>query len=417
MKFKTRASDLISALEVVSVITPKVSGSEDKWLLFKIKDSRCYVYAADTTHIVRADFEVFDADTEGSFVVPYEKAKAIKYLDGTLKIEASSDPASGRYWVKYDTEDGGNGDWATANPALVAISDDRLDGAGTEFEFPAGLLKEALSNCSSTLNTVTDQDPDYLRTVQIFDDSKEEWAKGNGTMFSSNGSQLRYFYSEAFKGKGFSIHYQHLRLLPSFLAKSEGSVTIRVGVGSTCAVNSQGHVLSWTHHTKTHEKYRYFSLDSDQYVLKAPKDLLLKALRSVKSALGEKRDRIRVQYSASEQSLRFFASDGSNKTNSVPVGVKPEIEEGGAGALGGEKDIAFNASVDNIIDLVKDARGFEVQLRFGVVKIPSSGKEATLVRSVEDFIMTASGNVAISQGEAKEECYQCRVTRYTPSKE
>lgn len=416
MKFKVRASELVGVVDVVSVVPAKAQQDGPAGLKFVVEGDRCTIYSTDGQRQAQAFVEISEVDGEGSFVVPSSNIGSIRYLDGDEWVEFEATSENGSFSVKYETQSGANGDWATFDPREISSMGESVESlSGTEAEFPAAILREALSTCKAFAlkSGETRSDRECFKTVQLFDASEEAWAKGNGHMFAADGIRSCYFHSTALEDKGLAVHAQHLPFLASFLAKSEGLVKVRVGSSVTYLTNSKGQSLGWTHHTNNHAKFSYYPYAKDGFVLLARKDQLVKALKFVRSNMG-KSDKIRVAYTHADKSLRFVASDGSSKNASMPVGVKPLADEDW-GQAGSTSDVAFNASADSLIELVDAVKGFEVTLRLAVVNV--SGKDRVLIRTVEEFSLTEGGKVVVSQDDSKEVTYPCRVTRFMPSKD
>ncbi len=152
--------------------------------------------------------------------------------------------------------------------------------------------------------------------------------------------------------------------------------------------------------------------------MKAPKDLLVKALRYVRAGLDAKRDKIRILYSHTDKQVQFLTSEVSGKDNSMPIGVVPVVDDGFGGGAGGEtSDFAVNVNVDQLLELLDPMKSHEVDLRVAVVP-PKGGrtKEAHLLRTIETFYLDDNGKPLIAPEDAKK-AYECRVTRFMPSRE
>lgn len=426
MQFKIQAKALNEALSVVGIVTPRpVTPQGGAGYLFVVTAQTCRIYSRDALHQVRVDVDIEEVDGEGAFVYPAEKVSAMTYLDGLVHFESGCDKANDRYWVRYETEGGFKADDASFDPQIVMqLMDSQLEEATIKHTFPVAVLREALDLAKGYLAKPNDgRVEDNYKTMQLFDTTKPEWADGDGVLFAADGVRACYVACDAFKGKGISIHGQHMPFLSSFLSKCEGEITIKIGDTATFAINKkEDRVLGWAHHVKQHGKYAYYPREMEGYVLKAPKDLLIKALRYLRSRLDSKRDKIRVSYTCEDTSLRFHASEAAGRGDAFPVGVVPLEEEittkdgkvASAGKKGREEDFAINANVNHLLDLVEPVKGHDVDLR--VVLVPeANGRQArALFRTIEKFWWSVDGKLLIKEEEG---AHECEVTRFMPSKD
>jgi len=419
MRFKIQAQELNEALGVVGIVTPRpVTPMGPAGFLFVVREGRCYIYSRDAQHQARVDVAVEEVEGEGSFIYPADKIAALKYLDGVIDFEAGHEVESDRYWVRYHAS-GATEERSTINPGLMQTIDEALENTKEETVYPSALLREGISMTKAFLASANDgRARDNFKSLQLFDDSNEEWKKGDGTLFAADGVRACFFFCEAFQGKGLGIHGQHLPLLTSFLGKCEGDVTIKHGEGVTYAINSVGQVLGWAHHVHQHEKFSYYPYKKDKFVLKAPKELLVKALKFVRAGLDPKKDKIRITYSHEGKTVQFLTSEGAaGKASSMPVGVQPIADDGKGGGESSETaDFAANANVNQLLELFEPLRGFEADLRVAVIPPKQGRKEAHLFRTVEEFWLDGNGKVIISP-EDSEKAYECRITRFMPSRE
>jgi hypothetical protein len=386
--------------------------------LFVVKGDQCFIHSRDALRRVRAEVAITDADGDGYFIYPADRIACMKYVDGWVAFEAGHDEGEDRYWVRYETEGGAKQERSSYDPRLMQALDEELEKTGEEHTFPAALLREGISVTKSYLAKAADSRvDDHFKTLQLFDKSKKEWESGDGHLFAADNIRACYFYCEAFCGKGLAIHGQHLPALATFLSKCEGDVTIKLGEGVTFVIDAKGRALGWSHHVKQHGKFSYYSYKMDKFLLRTPKDLLVKTLRYVRTELDSRRDKIRIQYEHEDKSLRFQASEASGKTSSAPVGIEPVKDDHGSGGDGDSKDFAANANINYLLDLVEPMKGHQVDLRAAVVPAAQGRREMVLFRTTEEFWLSASGKVLISKDDSKEEAYLCRVTRFMPSKD
>ena len=416
MKFKLQAAALNEALSVVSIVPPRpITPQGGAGYLFVVEDGTCQIYSRDSLHQARAEVKITDADADGSFVYPSDKISSLKYVDGWIEFESGHDEEEDRFWVNYVTEGGAHAERASFDPRLIQSLDEALAKAGDEFVFPAAVFREGLNIVRGYLSKPNnDRVDDSFKTLQVYADGK-----GDGHMFAADGIRCCYAFCSAFEGKGLSIHGQHLPFLMAFLGKSTGDITVKMGDGATYAINDSGQVLGWAHHVKKHGKFKYYPFKADGFVLKVPKDLLVRVLRHVRNELDGRKNKTRITYDHEPKTLQFQASEATGKASSIPVGVSPvDLGEQGGGGKAATEDFAHNINIDQIIDLVDPMRSHEVSLRVAPYKDEGSGKMAALIRTYEEFLMNDAGKILISSDdEAEGKVHQWRVTRFMPSKD
>lgn len=425
MKFRVQSQDLIKALEVTSIIPPKVvTGKGESGYLFVVKDGKCHINSRDDFRCIRTPVPITDSDGDGFFIYPADKISGLKYVDGWVSLEAGHDEKDNRYWVRYETESGASGEQNSHNPALMKSLDEDLEKEGTEYTFPAALLREGIAATKAYLAPAEDgknkgTDLGHFKTLQLFDKSKPEWEKGNGCLFAADNVRACFFQCQTFCDKGLAVHGRNIPAITSFLSKCEGTVTVKIGETMDFLIDPTGRVLGWTHHTKQHSQYKYYSDKLDRFMLRVPKEPLVRALRHVRTELGDRQDKIRIQYGYESKTLRFQASGGSGRTQSAPVTVEAlSNEETGAGKDGSTADFGSNININHMIDLVEPVKGHQIELRAAVVKAKKEGqRDVMLFRTIEEFWLSNSGKVLISPDQSEDGAHQCRVTRFMPSKD
>jgi len=418
MKFKVNVTDLNAAVDVAKIVTPKpVTSKGGAGFLFVVKGDRCFVYSRDTLCVSRASFGIFEADGEGSFVYPAEYIDSFKYLDGhTCTFEAMA-LEDDKFLVRYEASNGAKSERMSFNPQLLSTCDEDLTATTTSYDFPSAILRDAIGAARPFMVKSDRGGEDHLKTLQIFDTSRPEYSRGDGNLYASDSTRMIWYWSEAFMGKGISIHGQHLSSLVGFLAKSTDKVTVRVGDHFTFVENAEGHVLGWPKHYKMHPKYAYYSTDSDLYVLLVDRVPLLGALNYVRGELDSSRDTIKLHFDHARSVLRFVISEGSSKAEyTLPVKIKPRVvEEEGKEVVtpwAEASDWAHPVSVNHLMDLVREVRGNQVEIR--VIAFQKGSKKVAMLRTIDDFRLDGQGKVVI---EATEGSYPCRVTRFMPSKD
>lgn len=416
MRFRAQITDLNEALGLVSVVTPRPIPNQGAGYLMVVSGTTCSVYSHDGARKAKTSFEVSDVDGDGSFVLPVEKVSALKYLDGYADFKAGK--SDDRFFVEYESEAGAKQEFSTFDPMAIKPFDEELAAPsnGEGDVFPAAILREALNLVKPFFSPLADSrvSDEAFKTIRLFDGRTDDTKKGNGVMYAADKVRAGYFSCEALKDMSLSVHGQHLPVLLSFLAKCEGNVTILACASSTFVRNSKGQVFGWPHQTKQHEKFSYYGLKMDQFILRMPKDLLVKALRYVRNGIDPRKDKIRVQYSYENKTLQIVASEEASRIESPPVGVLPvEESETGAGSLGNKEDFAANLNLNQFLELVEPMKGHEVTLR--VANVPLNGETQTLLRTIEEFHLNEQGRVVIPSPEG-EKAYPCKVTRYMPSR-
>lgn len=414
MKFKLEATQLISALEVVQVVTPRaVTSQGGSGYLFVAKGDKCYIYSRDSTSVARAECPIQDLDEGGSFVYPAEAIGALKFLDGfSITFESKVEDGE-KFFVSYSASNGAKAERTSFNPQLLSTCDDDLNGTTTTYEFPPLVLREAITLSRPFLAKANDtRTEDQYKALQMFDASNPEMKRGDGHLFSSNSTQVFYFWCEAFLGKHFEVHGQHLPALLSFLTKSTGPVTFRLGAHFTFAQNSAGHVYGWPKHAKTHAKFSYYALAKDMYVLAVDRVPLLGSLQYLRSELSSQRDKIKLIFNHDRKLLQFAVSEGNSKVEAPDVQVRPKNREGTEDPWMEPKDVTCAVNVDHLIDLVSSVKSNQVEIR--ILLVPKGDREVAMIRTVDEFRLDPATGKCVVEGEGT---LQCRVTRFMPSKD
>lgn len=414
MKFKLNATDLIAALDVVGIITPRpVTPQGGAGYLFVVKGERCYVYSRDALCVARADFAVTEVEKEGSFVYPAEYTSHLRLLEGqTLRFEAEAQEDD-RFVVRYESSGGNKAERTSFSPQLLLPCDDDLNATKTSYTFPAAILREGISLSRPFLAKVTDTGiEEQFKAIQIFDKSKPEYAKGDGHLFASDGVKTFYFWSEAFASKGLEVHSQHLPAFISFLAKSGDAITLKCGDHFTFVENAKGHVLGWPRHAKTHGKFSYYPLKSESYVFAVDRVPFLNAIQFTRGELDAKRDKIKFSFNHERRFLQLDISEGTSKANSNPIPVRVKAKEDGTEWML-PKGWTFSVNIDHLLDLVNGMKGHEVELRVLMLAQEGTRKEVAMFRTIDDFRLDNAGKPTVES----EGSYKCRVTRFMPSKD
>lgn len=413
IEFRAQAADINEALGVVSIVPPRpITPQGGSGYLFVVKGERCFLYSSDSLHTARAEFPIEPVEGEGSFIYPSENIGLLKLAgDGTITFSVSSE--GDVHKVSFKSTSGAKDSRSSYDPRLMSTCDKAVEAATNEKVFPVGVLREALTNAKAFIADGKENRPDdHFKTAQIFDSSKPEWAKGDGVLLAATGVTAFYFQSDAFVGKGLAIHSQHLGLVSTFFGQCQGEVTIRSGTNMTFATDSKGRVLGWTNHEKTHPRFVFYALDLDTVKLDVPVGAMTSAVRYMLSALGKTQDKIRVVYEASEQRIFLRSAASNSETESFPVPVIPQADSAA-------QDVSFFCNIHHLFNLLSGAKGDRVSLRLAVQeKNEKRSKEVVLARTIDEFLLDKDGKVVPGTSEGKPEgAYQCRVTRFMPSKE
>ena len=133
--------------------------------------------------------------------------------------------------------------------------------------------------------------------------------------------------------------------------------------------------------------------------------------------MGDKLDKVRVEYTHGDQCLRFRASGPFGKIDSFPVECKVEEEEitgkpVKAGSKGLESDFSLNADINYLISLFDGVKGHKIALR--VMTTSKGSKQYGMFRTIDKFLLTNDGKIPI---EETEETQECQVIRFMPSRD
>ncbi len=417
MRFKISAEALNDALDTVSIVParPVTPNRGEAGYLFVVRGDSCVIYSGDANHVARAPAPITDVEGEGAFIYPAAYVDSFKYVSGDISFEIENEGE--KHIIRYAAESGIGAERASFDPQLITPFDADLAEATDERDFHVAILREAMAYAKPFIPKHSDKHAeDHFKTLQVFDQSKAEWEKGNGYLYAANGTQAFYFYSEAFQGKGLAVHGQHIGALTAFLGKAEGIVKVRTGKRMTFLTDSKDRVLGVGRYDKMHGKFVYYSLKQDKIVLDVPVPPILKAMKYIRAELNRERERVRIQFTPSQDgtgAIQFQFSDGSNKATSFDVPVKV-LQNETAGGFG------FYVNINMFMELFSGPKGENITLR--VIVIPADErrpKESAAFRTIDEFWLDEKGTVVAGSGVEEsgrpEGAYQCRVTRFVPS--
>ena len=413
MKIDFNLSDLISALDLVSIVNPNpVTGPNNAaGYLFVVKGNECSLYARGEETVSKAKFNLISSDGDGSFVFPSENLGAslrpLLKEEETCVIEATSE--EGKYIVSYKTSpDGSEAEFGSFDPALVSMVDDDLEAAAIFHEFSSGVLREALSLSKPYIADVKSGKAENLMGVEVLD--KDRIPKGDGYLYAAEEKSAYYFWSDHFNGKSLEIHGKHLGSLLNFLSKSSGTVTIRKGKNNTFAVNDQGCVFGWSKHNKLHDKFNFYTLKRDALVVQVVKTRMLNALYSTKGTMKKDKVKVKFNFDSDKQKISFEVPEAKGKSIKVDVVFKKD-DDAGVEPVEIPKSFSIGANIDQLISLIESMKGHNIELR---TLIQTENDKATLClfRTIDDFrLELATGKVT----PELEGSVACRVTRFMPS--
>lgn len=418
IKFKVQASDLMTAVDMVSIVPPRPITPQGNtgYLLVVKKDEKggdvCYIYSQDALRVARASFPISDVEGEGPFIYPAQHIDAFKFVEGqgTFTVQNEGDA----FTVAYDFGKGTGGKRNTFDPRLLGTCDKELEAAINVREFPISLLKEGMS--LSAPFTAKEKDThveEHFKTFQVFDASNPDFTKGDGYLYASTGVQAFFLHSDELKGKPLSLHGQHFGVFAQFLQKCDGNIKVLTGANKTFATDSLGRVLGWAHHKKTFTSFSYPKLSLDKTVLIVEKAKMLNSLSFTASELSPTRNKIRVEFDHTASELRFRVTEADSQSTSPPVNVEiPKTVDGTPISEG--RDIQTNVNIEHLVELIKNSKSEKVELRL-MVHAGENGKEKVMLRTIDEFWLDAKGHVVggsgVEAGKEPKDAYRCKITR------
>ena len=416
VSFKVQPAALNAALDVVKIVEPRPftpqGASGFLFVVRKDADGKdlCFIYSRDETRMARAYCEISDVQGEGAFILP-GSIDSFKFVENPITFTA--DCVDDVYTVKYDLGGGAGAERPSFDPRYIGPFDKKLDEATGDKDFPSSILLQALDMATAFAADPKDtQKEEHFKTYQIFDDTNEAWAKGDGTLFAANGTCAFFFSCEAFKGHGFQIYGGHLPKLMQFLARASGKVTVKSCPGMTFVVDGNGSVLGYSQVMAAHTKYARHK--TDHIILEISKKMATNAIKYMQTEMKGKEDKISFAYDHAEQTIRFRLLDNV-KAASVPVPVKSK--EGSQ-----ERDAAFNMSANQLLSLFEKTKAEGVEFRICVLPATETHKkERAMFRTVDEFWLDNEGKVVGGSGIAADKrpegAFKCFVTRFMPGRD
>lgn len=434
--FKADADAVRSALDIIRIITPPgVTEQGLSGFLFvvgkkndKKEDGQagpddgkdfCWVYSRDALHAARAEFPITDVQgTNGEhlgFVYLANHIDSFKYVRGEVAFNVKNDFEGNSFVVRWGYGAGASTERVTIDPRLLASLDKRLAEAKDHHPYRTALLKEALKAGKGFLSDDSDRNAkDEYKILNIYDATMSKDGKGDGTLHATDGFQRFYFSCDDFKGKGLQIHTKHIGLLESFLAKCGSEAVICTGTEMNYAMSTDGtRVFGWTKHTKPALEYKALPKGWDKTVLLVKdRNMLVEQLNFIKSEMEKGRDKIKIEYNNDSKQLRFHILAGA-KTTSLPIDV--DLAEGSEG-----RSYTHDVNVEQLLGLFKDVKAAVVEFRMFLMEEHGGPKGGAGFRTVDEFWLDPEGKVVggsnMTPDPANGQVFQCKVTRFMPSK-
>lgn len=417
MKFKIKLSTLMQALDTVSLVKP-MNKQGDSGYLFVVQGNVCHIHSEDANHRARASCgDLLDVEGEGAFVFPADDIKAFKYLtEEYVGFQTKID--QGVHVLNWGPEGLEGAEINSLDPRGFSPVDKEFSSAEESHAFPVSLLREGLTLARPYLAEPGDNTKEYFQSIQVFDASKPDWEKANGTLYASDNKKFFAFYCEALVDKGLNIHRAHLGLVLSFLGRSTGLVRIRKGSTLTFLVNDKGDVVGWPNQVSEHGKYTSYALKLDDFVLTFEKEKLLQALSYVKSFMRHEMAILKYEPSPSPhlQCLMSDESTGKKMVKSKPCVVGPQVSEDQGGALSSQEGFQIKVNINSLIELVS------MKSNQGELRVRRAKTNQFLLRTIETFVLDSKGKVVIgdvadasSITAESEGPYKCRVSRLITS--
>lgn len=442
MQLKFKASKLIEALDFVSTVEPRQLTNQANSAAYLFKAGvvegvpTCHIYSRGKEQVSRATLVLDSLDGEGVFTLPKTHIDMLKKVpDDEVTLDYSMETKSGEeaFQVDIQTTSGTKYGHTTFDPRLIAPCDKEFTEAkaGPSVEYNTGILREALRGAMPFLpDPKKDNVAEHFNTIQIFDQSTPDTAKGDGNAFCADGHRAYFFDSDEFKGKGFLIHSKHAPKLVEFLSKCEG-VRIYRNKNLSFAVNVQtvgegdkqttveNQLFCWNHEVKSHTRYFYYAMNRDKFVLMVPKSTLLNSMEQAQILIDEKQDRVRLIYTdkndafGGRHTLHFGSSESAGKIESFPVPVLDKKDD--PNQL--EENFEYFVNLSAFRSLIDGASGKEVELRISPLpKDDSRPKPGAMLRTIDTVQFDKNGKIiGVDKTSSGTAVTTCKVTRFMPS--
>jgi hypothetical protein len=433
MQLKFQAAKLIEALDFVKIVDPRGLTAQQNSAAFLFncgtdKEGKpvCHIYSRGKEQVARATFPLTELDGEGLFTMPNNHIEMVRLIpddEVTITSRTEMKPDGEAYVVSLASSSGSKYQHTTFDPRLIAPCDRDFEAAAKSpsVSYDVGLLHYALSMGENFLPGPDKKDSvgEQFHTIQIFDDSNPDWAKGDGSVFCSDASRAFFFECADLKGKGFSIHGDHVGKLQAFLSKCEGVKIYRgdmfFAVNTDKEGNEKPQIFGWNPRVKTHTRYAYYSPGRDKYVLAIPKASLLNALKQAEILIDQKQERVKIIYKHAARTIQFGSSESAGTVESFPVTTHDKDGD----PTTQEEDFECSVSLKSFRSIISDAVGHHIELRISPIpKDDSRPRGGAMIRTIDDVKLDANGKVVVlsEKGEASgTPKFQCKVTRFMPS--
>ncbi len=441
--FNADAEAIVAALDVISIVEPpgvteqglsgylfvvgkKVDKKDDGQgnVVVGPDDGKdfCWVYSRDALRAARAEFPIRELQGEGAFVYPSAHVNTFKHVRGemTFNVHSETDGQNFNGLVKWGFGAGAGTERPLIDHRLLSALDKRLNESTNHHTFKTALLKEALKGGKPFLAGDSDRNAkDEYKIVNIYDPTMDKSGKGDGTLFATDAYQRFYFQCEDFKGKGLQIHSDQIGKLESFLAKCGQEVILCTGTDMTYAMSTdKTKVFGWTRHTKPALDYKALPKSWDRVVLMVKdRDMLVQQLNFIKAEMEKGRDKIEIEYTAESRQIRFRIKAGG-KTTSLPIDI--EVPKDPEGKEVETRSYKHDVNVDQLLSLFKDVRAAVVEFRMFLMEEHGGPKGGAGFRTIDEYWLDPDGKVVggsnMTPDPANGQVFQCKVTRFMPSK-
>ena len=434
IKFKVTADDLRAALDTIRIVKPMPATQDGAvgylFVVGKKKDRTsegapgpndgkdcCWVYSRDVLRTARAEFFIHDVEGEGDFVYPADHIEGFKYAAGEIEFTAKSEGESHSVRYSFGKSDKGqaNVEHTTWDPKLHTPLDKTFREAQGDHKYQTTILRQALAMSTKFIASDSDRNAkDEHKIVTVYDPTTDSSGKGDGTLSARNSHQAFFFQCDAFKGKGLSLHSQHLQAFNDFISKCGSEVVIKTTKTMLYACTpTDSHVFGCTLFGKSPLEYKYYPRAWDTVVLQVPRDQTLQQLKWIMSQMPKDRVKIKVKYE--DLILRFQIIEGG-KGLSLPIEVK--LGEIVPGTPSNNTPYEYNVNASQFIELIEGAKANDVELRVAPLDEHGGAKNSAGFRTVDIFLLDADGAVVGGSGvnpDPANGTFLCKVTRFMPS--
>ncbi len=382
----------------------------------------CYVYSRNEINAARAEFWIYEVQGEGVFGYPSEYIESFNYVGGEITFEVLSDEENNKFSVRWSFGAGAFTEKAGTDPKQLASLDKKLNESTNHHTYCTAVLKEAIKMGKAFLASEQDRNArDEFKIINIYDSTTDPTGKGDGTLHTTDSYQRFYFDCPSFKGKGLQIHYNHIPLVESFLAKCGPEVVVCTGSEMFFAMSADGsRVLGWTRHMKPPLDFKYVPMSWDRSIVRVlHRDLLVQQLKFLMSEVEKGHDKIKVEYDHEEKHLRFRLLV-AGKAASLPIEVESsKYDLPDTWRLpNGSRGYAVDVSVKWLLGLFTDVKAPVVEFRMFPTEEHNGAKGGAGLRTVDEFWLDREGKLVGGAGAQPDptKAFQCKVSRFMPSK-